>query len=561
MALESVPEDEAQVRLESYEPPALVGSSLRALTGGDERGTLEAAMPAFLHTRPWFRGRLREIVSTRIQDTVAFGQGDGAFVAMVVAVEYALDEPESYIVPLAFVAASAARALPPDVVFAMARLADVDGALVDALADAPSSRPLLEALVRGARVRGRAGDIVGTTFDPALEQAVEQNGGEARSLAAKHSNAAIQYGQGFLLKVYRRLEPGRNAELDAGLLLSQVAPGLAPQFVGSIDYRSGRTEPSTVAVLQRFVANEGTAWDHACAEVGRYYERVLASHDSPELPPLPQGHLTSQVTQPLPAALAETMGAYCGVARLLGTRTADMHLAFASSEDPAFAPEPFSSFDRRSIYQSFRNLIGRILRDLRRTRHLRPETRALAQQFIDRERVILDRIAPLLSAGGGSRIHIHGDYHLGQVLHTGKDFVLLDFDGDPRVSIAERRRKRSGLRDVAQMMRSFRHAAHAGATASTIREQDRPHLPAWEWLWYSWTGAAFLQGYLERTRPANAPPAAFLPRTDEALSLLLDRHLFARTLHELDGWLAGATTEEIDVPLVDILRMLGEGPA
>jgi len=114
---------------------------------------------------------------------------------------------------------------------------------------------------------------------------------------------------------------------------------------------------------------------------------------------------------------------------------------------------------------------------------------------------------------------------------------------------------------VAQMMRSFRHAAHAGTTAGTIREQDRARLPAWEWLWYSWTAAAFLQGYLERMHPADAPPAACLPRTDESLSLLLDRHLFARTLHELDGSLEGGNVEGVDVSLADILRMLGEGPA
>ncbi len=560
MALEATPENEAQVRLESYEAPTLQASSLRALTAGDERGTLEAAMPAFLHTRPWFRGRLRELVSTRIEDAVAFGQGDGALVATVAAAEYTLGQPESYLVPLAFVPASDPRTPSAETVFARVRFGEVDGLLVDALADGPSSRPLLDALMRGARVPGRVGEVLATAFDPGLEKRLEENGGDAKSLAARHSNAAIQYGTSYLLKVYRRLEPGRNAELEAGLLLSEAAPGLAPKFVGSIDYRRDRAEASTVAVLQRFVPNEGTAWEHACAEVGRYYQRVLASDDASDLPPLPQGGLASHVTQPLPGPLAETMTAYCSVARLLGVRTAEMHLAFASSEDPAFVPEPFSSFDRRSVYQSFRNLIGRVLRDLRRRRHLPPETRALAEEVTGKERAILDRIVPVLRAGGGLRMRIHGDYHLGQVLHTGKDFVLLDFDGDPRVSITERRRKRSALRDVAQMMRSFRHAARAGATEGVVREQDRSRVQGWEWLWCSWAGAAFLQGYLERARAGNGVAPAFLPNTDEALSMLLDRHLFARTLRELDEWTPGSA-EGIDVLLADVLRMLGDDPA
>ena len=511
---------------------------------------LEEILPAFLHTRPWFRGRRGWVTASRVTDAVPLGQGDGALVATLVTVEYASGEPETYVVPLAFVPKTDARVPTADVVFAFARLGTVEGVLVDALDDAASAHPLLDAMIHGARVAGSAGEIVGTAFEPGLEE----DGGGAKSLGSKHSNAAIQYGGRFMLKVYRRLEPGRTPELDAGRLLSKQAPGLAPQFVGAIEYRSGRAEPSTVAVLQRFVPNEGTAWDHACAEVGRFYERVLASHDEPELPPPPQGALAAHAAQTLPAGLTETMSAYCSVAQLLGTRTADMHVAFASSDDPAFAPEPFSSLDRRSTYQSFRNLIGRVVRELRvRRTELPAQTLELAQQVVDRERAILDRIAPLLHAGaGGLRIRIHGDYHLGQVLHTGKDFVVLDFDGDARTSLSERRRKRSALRDVAQMVRSFRYAAHAARTRGVVREEDQARLQSWEQLWAGWTAAEFLRGYFER-----AGGAPFLPATEEGLAMLLDRHVLARALHELQDWTAGST-DPIAVPLADILRMLDE---
>jgi maltose alpha-D-glucosyltransferase/alpha-amylase len=549
MTLDRPRENEAQIRLESYEPPSIEAASLRALTAGDERSTLEHALPAFLHTRPWFLGRLRLVTSTRIADAVSLGQGDGALLAVLATMEYNSGESDTYVVPLAFVPKTDARTPSTEVVFANARLGGVDGVLVDALDDAVSAHPLLELLLGSARVAGRAGQLVGTAFEPGLEE----DGGDPKSLGAKHSNAAIQYGGRFLLKVYRRLEPGRNPELDAGRLLSNQAPGLSPQYVGAIDYRSGRAEPSTVALLQRFVPNEGTAWDHACAEVGRFYERILASHEAPEPPPSPLGPLASHARQPLPPVLGETMNAYYEIARLLGTRTADMHVAFASSDDPAFAPEPFSSFDRRSVYQSFRNLIGRVVRELRvRRAELPAHTLTLAKEIVDREPAILERIAPLLHAGmGGQRVRIHGDYHLGQVLHTGKDFVIVDFDGDAKSTPAERQRKRSALRDVAQMLRSFRYAAYTARTGGVVREEDQARLEPWERLWTDWTHAGFLRGYFER-----AQGQAFLPATEDALGMLLDRHIFARTLHELQDWTAGGPAS-IELPLADILRMLG----
>jgi maltose alpha-D-glucosyltransferase / alpha-amylase len=548
MALDRPPENEAQARLEGYAPPSIEGSSLLSLTAGDERAALEEVLPAFLQSRSWFRGGPRRIASARVNDGAAIGVDDGALVATLVTVDFSTGEPETYVLPLAFVPKSDARTPAAEVVCAFARLGEVDGALVDALDDAISARPLLDVLLRGARAVGNAGVIVGTAFESGLEE----DGGDARAIGAKHSNAAIQYGDRFLLKVYRRLEAGRSPEVDAGRLLGQHAPSLVPPFVGTIEYRKGRSEPSTLAVLQRFVQNEGTAWEQARTELGRFYERVLASHDEPALPPEPQGPVASHATQELPAALADTMSAYSAVARLLGARTAEMHIALASTDDPAFAPEPFSSFDRRSIYQSFRNLIGHVVRELRiRRMDLAPRTAVLAQELVERETAVLERISPLLQPwSGGLRIRIHGDYHLGQVLNTGKDFVIIDFDGDVRNSLAERRRKRSALRDLATMVRSFRYAAYISRTVGVVREEDQARLAPWEALWSAWAAAAFLRGYFDL-----AKSAAFLPADGEALAMLLDRHVFARALHELQDWIGGVK-EPIDVPLADILRML-----
>ena len=229
-----------------------------------------------------------------------------------------------------------------------------------------------------------------------------------------------------------------------------------------------------------------------------------------------------------------------------------MHFALASTDDPAFAPEPFSSFDRRSIYQSFRNLIGHVVRELRvRRMDLAPRTAVLAQELVERETAVLERISPLLQPwSGGLRIRIHGDYHLGQVLNTGKDFVIIDFDGDGRNSLAERRRKRSALRDLATMVRSFRYAAYISRTVGVVREEDQARLAPWEALLVCMGGgrlpARLLRPCQERGvlagRRGSARDAPRLPRLCESASRAQD-------------WIGGLK-EPIDVPLADILRML-----
>jgi maltose alpha-D-glucosyltransferase/alpha-amylase len=552
MTLERPPDSDTKARLEGYSPPSIGGASLRALTAGAERATLEDIFPAFLQTRPWFRGHRRRIEVVRVRDAVSLGDADRDAVATLVTVEYASGEPETYLVPLVFVARTETRSAPAEAVVALARLGGTEGVLVDALHDAASSYPVLNLLLGGNRAPGRAGEIVGTAFATGL---TEESPGEAKVVSATHANAAIRYGDRFLLKVYRRLEPGPSPELEVGRLVSERAPGLVPRFVGAMEYRSRYAEPLTLAVLQHFVPNEGTGWEHALREVGLFYERVLASSpDEPEAGAAPSGPLASHAMQELPPELAKHMGTSFAAAMLLGTRTAELHLTLASAtDDPAFLPEPFSPFDRRSVYQSYRNLVGRVVREIRARRAEMPaRTAALAEALVGRERAIVDRMAPLLvTTSGGNRIRIHGDYHLGQVLHTGKDYVLIDFDGAGRSSLEERRRKRSALRDVASMVRSFAHVAHVGRTrGAVVREADQASLASRERLWGQWTAAAFLRGYFER-----AGRASFLPAEEDVMALLLDRYVLAEALHELDDGM-GSGMSDIDVPLFDVLHML-----
>ncbi len=234
-----------------------------------------------------------------------------------------------------------------------------------------------------------------------------------------------------------------------------------------------------------------------------------------------------------------------------------MHIALSSEgEDPAFAPEPFTSFYRRSLYQSTRGETEKSLGLLRRRLSTLPEDvmseaeRLAARQdeVIGRFRAILDRKISAL------RTRIHGDYHLGQVLRSGADFVIIDFEGEPALPLSTRRLKRCPLRDTAGMIRSFHYAAHHGLHSleerGAVRPEDRAELEPWAHHWYVWVSAAFLRGYLEA-----ASEGAFLPQDPEDLEGLLTVYLLSKAMYELSYELNNRPSW-VRLPLAGIRQLL-----
>jgi maltose alpha-D-glucosyltransferase/alpha-amylase len=311
----------------------------------------------------------------------------------------------------------------------------------------------------------------------------------------------------------------------------------------------------TLAVLQRYVPNEGVAWTQAREELRRFTERVLARDRNTPPPPLPTASLVELAGTEPPAVVREEIGSYVFSAAQIGRRTADLHLALATApDDRAFAPEPYSALDLRSKYQSLRNLTGKTLRLLREQLPRLPEdAQDEARRLLDAESSLLRQFSALLTHRlTARRIRVHGDYHLGQVLFTGKDYVIIDFEGSRDRRAAERRRKRSALVDVAGMIRSFQFAAFSVLLdGSVVRAEDRPHLTPWAQHWHTWTGAAFLHGYLEATR--GAP---FVPSAPEQVAAVLGTLIAERAFFELRNSLE-LDPERARVPLFGLVRLLG----
>jgi maltose alpha-D-glucosyltransferase/alpha-amylase len=218
--------------------------------------------------------------------------------------------------------------------------------------------------------------------------------------------------------------------------------------------------------------------------------------------------------------------------RLLGIRTGEMHLALASGTQPEFKPEDFSLHYQRSLFSSFQSLVRSAFQNQSRNLKNLPENvRKDAEEVLNMKDEILTTFKRIYRKKVDAvKTRIHGDYHLGQVLFTGKDFVILDFEGEPARSYSERRLKRSPLRDVAGMLRSFHYAAYASLFLNDqIRKEDMGKLLPLAEQWYQYMSEVFMKSYLETVKES-----AIIPKEKEDLEILMQTYLLEKAIYELN---------------------------
>jgi len=385
------------------------------------------------------------------------------------------------------------------------------------------------------------------------------DGLEPSLMRGEQSNSSINFGGRLIMKLFRKIELGRNPDLELGRFLTEeVGFPHTPPVAGYIEYLRGKDEPLTLAIVQGYVQNEGDAFDYALDVVRRYYDTVLTRTDV--VPPVVKASVAGMLAaahQPPPALVEELIGGYLESARLLGQRTAEMHQALAKGSGPAMAPEPFSTLYQRSIYQSIRSLIGQTLQDLRKLLPSLPATvRPAAERVTQSEEALLARLQRITGDKIETvRIRIHGDYHLEQVLFTGKDYMIIDFEGEPLRPISERRIKRSPLRDVAGMLRSYQYVAYAALYAhngASRSAEEIERLQRWADMWSFWVCAAFLNGYL-----TTAGHEAFVPQDQADLEALLETFVVEKAVYEL-GYEMNNRPDWLPIPINGILRQIEE---
>ncbi|HEY3082152.1 MAG TPA: maltose alpha-D-glucosyltransferase [Chloroflexota bacterium] len=502
------------------------------------RAGLARALPTYLRARRWFGGKSRPIRSARVRGSLPLALRGGSAHLALVQVAYAEGDDETYVLPLAFAQGEGAERLvaeQPHAVVALVRCREGEGVLHDALAEPELPRALLAAIAGRRTAKGAAGELVAATTG-AL-RALRRAGGfdlEPQLARGEQSNSSIVYGERYILKLFRKLEAGPNPDAEIGRLLTERGfPNTAP-VVGTLELRQSRSSTALLGILHGFVPDAEDAWSHTLDVLGRYFEQAVALEQPPSEPPASAAALLERAAAEPTEEARAAIGVYLEEAALLGQRTGELHVALAAGSDPAFAPEPFGTLYQRSLYQSLRSSATETFDLLRRGLGGLPEAaQDEARRVLETERATVGRYGGLLRGRiDAQRTRVHGDYHLGQVLYNGHDFVILDFEGEPARPLGERRIKRSPLRDVAGMIRSFHYASRAlftgqGPTAS-VRPEDVERLEPWARYWYGSVSAAFLRGYL-----AAAAAGRFLPSSREELTLLLDVFLLEKALYEL----------------------------
>jgi maltose alpha-D-glucosyltransferase/alpha-amylase len=507
------------------------------------RELVEPALAEYLQQTTWAGGEAREIKAVRFTDVARVPSPALPVFLGLVDVEYVGGTTASYLLPSAIVSEERFQELSrQQQLRPMLRLTgNIEGVAIDAL-QAPEAAEQIVRLIAGQPIASARGAEIAGVLHGSIDWPVPSNGApHVSKVTEDNTSAQVVVADRLLLKIFRQVEPGVHPEVEVGRYLAQQAGfAHAAPLVGTLHYRRRGADPVILADLQRFIVSEGTAWNATVDDLSRYFERVLAlPAEQRQAPPPPQSPL-SLVDEELPPIVQELVGRFADLARLLGQRTAELHRALAGNLlDAAFTPESFTPMYQRSLYQSLRNVHQRSLLQLaRRFDALPAEQQDEARFVLDQGEEMLRRFQALMNRRRtGQRIRCHGNLSLTELLFTGKDFVFVDFEGDSRRSLGDRRTKRTPLTDVASMIRSLHHAASAslvgdglthGRTPGMIRPEDVTVLQPWAETWFGWMAATFARSYYQ-----HAAGAGFLPATREECHDLLVDFVLEGALREL----------------------------
>src|SRR5258706_3315351 len=412
-------------------------------------------LQGFMRKCRWFGGKARAVSKVSISKLIPLKADGEMHYLTVVAVHYVQRLPELYFLPIYFASSDSLFDKVEYIAQSVICRADFQGKtgfLVDSSYDRGFGDFLFQAMERKVKVKDDDGSL---EFNSSVYVKLNAEKIDSKILKADQSNTAIIYNDQYFFKFYRKIENEINPDLEIVRFLSEnTSFRNSPKYAGSIEYHDSEGNVMVLGLLQEKVENQGDSWMMTTDSVGRVYERVMAKAKREKLPKLI--NKSSITFEEAPELIQEFIGRgfYERVVRL-GQRTAEIHLALASEKTkPAFAPEYFTANYQRSLYSMLRKLVRDRLKLLEQALpKLSLDTQVLAKEVLSMEDTILECFSEIYKTRMSSvKTRIHGDYHLGQVLFTGKDFVIIDFEVEPCFSFTERRLKKNPLKDVACMM-------------------------------------------------------------------------------------------------------------
>jgi maltose alpha-D-glucosyltransferase / alpha-amylase len=519
------------------------------------REALAPAIPSFLAERRWFGGKARTLRSVEVSDIVPLMHSPFEAFLAVVRVTYVGGPGENYSLPL--ILESPEAPLPAGAPFLKVRTPGEPRELVlyDAMLNESFLDFLFDAIVQGKSFAGESCKV-SAIHTGALSELWQPSHGRLQPVImnVEQSNTSVVFGKRLVLKLFRHLEEGINPDEEIGAFLTNARFPNSAAVAGYLEYAADNHESSSLGLLQAFVVNRGDAWKLTLNDLANYYDR--AGQISTQDIKIPQRTVLALAGLELGAEVQERIGSYLELARLLARRTAELHLVLAGeTDDPAFSPQPFGNDELHDFCTSSLELVGQTFELLGQRQHLlHPNTHQLVERVLASEQKTRNRLESLSGRTiTAMRTRIHGDYHLGQVLFTGDDFVIIDFEGEPARSLSERRAKRSPLQDVAGMLRSFHYAAYAPLVGDPATTGNLKQLAPHARYWQTWVSAAFLRTYLD-----TSGDAGYIPRSQDELQTLLDAYLLDKAMYELRYELNNRP-QWVAIPLEGIASLMSTG--
>ncbi|MFC2150075.1 maltose alpha-D-glucosyltransferase [Calditrichota bacterium] len=545
-------------------PKIVVKQQWQELLEDADNTRLTKIMTDFLMHSRWFRSKSKKIKDINVKERFDVDYLKQDWAICLLEVHYHDGIPETYFVPLGFQADMRLRKIPETELFSV--IAEIDtekntrklGILYDLTVDPRFGAWAMQLMTGRKSVRQNGNELQGMSTKTLKSNRSKTADAQAIQVGtSEQSNSSIIYGDEYILKLFRKLDEGINPDLELGLYLTEARHvDFVPPVAGYIEHKVNGEDKQTLGILHRFIPHSVDGWEMTMDELDQFFERTIelayevtgqSVHKEASLKDWRKGvH-----------ELEETVGVYLGHAQQIGKQTAELHITLSEDlRNPAFAPETFKPFTLRSLYQSMRNMTGNALGLLEAHRKV-----LSYEDWEDASRVIawVDEIEaclrqPLELGAHALRIRTHGDYHLGQLLFTGKEFIIVDFEGEPARSIEDRRLKRCPLRDVAGMLRSFHYAAETAMRQRLERhsasEAEVAALSNWKEIWYGTVCRDFLQAYFNQTRDK-----LYTDLSDEQIESLLNAYKLDKALYEL-AYELNNRPAWVGVPLRGIISIL-----
>ncbi|HEY0721207.1 MAG TPA: maltose alpha-D-glucosyltransferase [Gammaproteobacteria bacterium] len=497
---------------------------LRMTMAAKLRAQLESEiMPAFMAVQRWFTTQGEPLDHLEIVDLVIWAGEHESWFWLWPRVYYKSGMQRVYSLPLAIGWGESddphIRPLLPVALARFRQRARV-GIIYDGVMDEAFLRSLIKAMASSAEAATGSGNlkfVASTSYSSLVGEEVPSGLSYPR---LEGTNSTIILGDRLFIKLYRHVEKGINTEVEMCRFLTEVSrfANISP-LAGTVDFVAHDGTSATLVLVQGYVANQGDGWNYTLDYLERFLEDCLFRPQS------------------IPDVPAERHLDFRWLIQILGQRTGELHRALCKmSGDPAFDPEPIQSKDLHLWSEQVSLDLQATIEKLQAFRTAIPEAQLPAiERFMAAKEAFLERIAELTpNTVHAVKTRYHGDYHLGQVLLTHNDFVIIDFEGEPERSLNERRLKHSPLRDVAGMLRSFNYAGAIALTNSTQEHpSERERLLHYIQEWEMSAAEAFMAGYREGVGQSPSCPHD-LKQAGQLVELFILEKGFYEVRYELD---------------------------